>query len=134
MAPDDVVEAIAVPDQRFALGVQWALEALVLAGDRRMQRIFAGFVAAARAAGMQRHGRLMEARAAPERWERMWVRGLAAYILGRERLFGEKTLGDLEARELRHEQPMHKGRLQAVAEALGLPDPTLPLGRLWPLR
>lgn len=130
MAPDDVVEAIALPERRFALGVQWAIEALALAGDQRMQRVFAGFIEAARAYGMERQRRLLLARATLDQWERQWVRDLAAYTQGRQRLFGEEPLGDLDALELRQTLPVLKGRLQAVTEALGLPDPTPPAGRL----
>jgi putative glutamine amidotransferase len=129
LAPDDVIEAIERPAQRFALGVQWAIEALVLDGDRRMQRVFAGFIDAARAYGMQRQARLLHGRAALERWERMWVRDLAAYTQGRSQLFGAEPLGDLEALELRQTLPGLKGRVQAIVEALGLPDPTPPTGR-----
>jgi putative glutamine amidotransferase len=139
LAPDDVIEAIERPAQRFALGVQCAIEALVLDGDRRMQRVFAGFIDAAREYGMQRQARLLHGRAALERWERMWVRDLAAYSQGRERLYREEMpgeqgdlepLGVLEALELRRDLSVLKGRVQAVTEALGLPDPTPPAGRL----
>ncbi|MFW5832561.1 MAG: gamma-glutamyl-gamma-aminobutyrate hydrolase family protein [Pseudomonadota bacterium] len=44
-APDGVVEAIEVPDRRFALGVQWAPEFGVSAADHAL---FAAFVEAAR--------------------------------------------------------------------------------------
>ena len=130
LAPDDVIEAIELPEKRFALGVQWAIEALAATGDERMQRVFAGFVEAARAAGMERKARLLHGRAALERWERMWVRALVAYCQGRERLFGEEPLDDLEALELRQTLPVLKGRVQAITEALHLPDPTPPVGRL----
>lgn len=139
LAPDDVIEAIELPDRRFALGVQWAIEALALAGDTRMRRVFAGFVEAACAYGMQRQKRLLHGRASLERWEGMWVRDLAAYSQGRERLYraevsGEQDdlepLGALEELELRRDLPVLKGRVQAVTEALGLPDPTPPAGRL----
>jgi putative glutamine amidotransferase len=46
-APDGVVEAIELPDQPFALGVQWHPEAL-RAGDPRQAALFAGLVEAAR--------------------------------------------------------------------------------------
>jgi putative glutamine amidotransferase len=46
-APDGVVEAIELPDQPFALGVQWHPEALRQA-DPRQAAIFAGLVEAAR--------------------------------------------------------------------------------------
>jgi putative glutamine amidotransferase len=130
LAPDEVVEAIELPERRFALGVQWAIEALALAGDGRMQRVFAGFVEAARAYGMHRQARLLQGRAALERWEGMWVRDLAAYSQGRDRLLGEEPLGALEELELRRDLPVLKGRVQAVTEALGQPDPTPPAGRL----
>lgn len=136
LAPDDVIEALEMPERRFVLGVQWAIEALALAGDGRMQRVFAGFVEAARASGMQRQKRLLQGRAALERWERMWVRDLAAYTQGRERLLreeppdAEEPLGALEELELRRDLPGLKGRLQAITEALGLPDPTPSAGRL----
>jgi putative glutamine amidotransferase len=130
MAPDEVIEAIAVPKHRFACAVQWAVEALALAGDERMQRVFAGFIEAARASGMERKTRLLHGRATLERWERQWVRDLVAYTQGRERLFGEESLGDLEALELRQTLPVLKGRVQAVTEALGLPDSTPSAGRL----
>lgn len=130
LAPDDVIEAIERPAQRFALGVQWAIEAMALAGDERMQRVVAGFVEAARAYGMQRQARLLQGRAALERWEGMWVRDLAAYSQGRAQLFGEEPLGVLEELELRRDLPVLKGRVQAVTEALGLPDPTPSAGRL----
>ena len=130
MAPDEVIEAIEFPKRRFACAVQWSIEALALAGDGRMQRVFAGFIEAARTYGMERRGRLWQGRDALDRWERMWVRDLVAYCQGRERLFGEESLPDLEALELRQELPVLKGRVQAVTEALGLPDSTPPVGRL----
>ena len=119
LAPDEVIEAIELPKRRF-----------VCAGDSRMQRVFAGFIEAARTSGMERKARLWQGREALDRWERMWIRDLVAYTQGRERLFGEETLGDLEALELRQDLPVLKGRVQAVTEALGLADPTPPVGRL----
>ena len=130
LAPDDMIEAIELPEKRFALGVQWAMEALALASDQRMQGIFTGFVEAARASGVERKARLLQGRAALDRWERMWMHDLVAYCQGRERLFDEETLPDLEALELRQALPVLKGRVQAVTEALGLADPTPPVGRL----
>jgi len=47
-APDGVIEAIEVPDRRFALGVQWHPEA-VARHEARHAAIYAGLVAAARA-------------------------------------------------------------------------------------
>ncbi len=127
LAPDDVIEAIEVPDRHFALGVQWAVESLALAGDERMQRVFAGLVEAARTYGSARQTRLLQGRNALDRWERMWVRGLAEYIQARDHL-GEEPAGALEESKVQ-QQLVLKGRLQAVTEALGLPDPTL-AGRL----
>ncbi len=46
-APDGVVEAVEVPDRRFALSVQWHPEDLA-DGDATMQRLFDAFVDAAR--------------------------------------------------------------------------------------
>ena len=46
-APDGVIEAIEVPDQPFALGVQWHPEA-VAAHEPRHAAIYRGLVAAAR--------------------------------------------------------------------------------------
>ena len=139
LAPDEVIEAIELPKRRFACAVQWAIEALVLAGNERMQRVFAGFIEAARGYGMERKARLWQGRAALDRWERLWVRDLVAYTQGRERLYREEVpgeqddlepLGDLEALELRRDLPVLKGHVQAATEALGLPDPTPPAGRL----
>jgi putative glutamine amidotransferase len=47
-APDAVIEAIEVPDRRFALGVQWHPEAAAR-HEARHAAIYAGLVAAARA-------------------------------------------------------------------------------------
>lgn len=130
MSPDDLVEAIEVRQHRFALAVQWPAEALALAGDARMQRLFVGFVEAARTFGMERRSRLLQAQAARTRWEQMWERDLAAYTQGRARLFGEEALPALEELALRQDLPVLKGRLQATAQVLGLADPTPPAGRL----
>jgi putative glutamine amidotransferase len=45
-APDGVIEALEIPDHRFALSVQWHPEDLA-ANDGTMQRLFDAFVAAA---------------------------------------------------------------------------------------
>jgi putative glutamine amidotransferase len=130
MSPDDLVEAIEVRAQRFAVAIQWPAEALALAGDVRMQRLFAGFVEVARTCGMERRSRFLQARARAARWEQMWERDLAAYTQGRTRLFGEEDLPALEELALRRDLPVLKGRVQAIAEALGLADPTSPAGHL----
>lgn len=130
MAPDDVVEAIEVHAHRFAVAVQCAAEAQAVAGNARMQRLFAGFVEVARAAGMERRRRLLQGRAGLERWERMWVEDLLTYTEGCRRLLSEEPLPVLEELELRRDLPVLKGRLQASAQALNLSDPTLPGGRL----
>lgn len=54
----------------------------------------------------------------------------AAYDRGTTRLFGGWRLGDQEALELRLSLPVLKGRIQMLAELLGLPDPTPPMGWL----
>lgn len=47
LAPDEVVEALEIPDKRFAISVQWHPEDLYL-NDAAMRRLFEAFVAAAR--------------------------------------------------------------------------------------
>lgn len=54
----------------------------------------------------------------------------ATYDQGTARLFDGWLLGDQEALELRLLLPVLKGRIQMLAELLGLPDPTPPIGRL----
>jgi putative glutamine amidotransferase len=51
-APDGVIEAIELPDQPFALGVQWHPEALCQ-DEPRQAAIFAGLLAAARSGRMR---------------------------------------------------------------------------------
>jgi len=45
-APDGVIEAIEMPDERFVIGVQWHPEKL--AGDTVSERLFAAFISACR--------------------------------------------------------------------------------------
>ncbi len=47
-ADDGVIEAVEIPDRRFAIGVQWHPEALVVAQEHPCSRLFEAFVQAAR--------------------------------------------------------------------------------------
>ncbi len=130
LAPDDVIEAIELSEQRFVLGVQWALEALALTGDQRMLALFQAYIEAARAYGLERHQRQLQGRRLLERVEGMWVRDVAAYAQCRQALFADGALGLLEESQQRQHLPILKGQVRAMAEALGRPDPTPPGTRL----
>lgn len=125
LAPDDVVEAIELPQQRFALGIQWSLESLALDGEQRMLTLFQAFIEAASIYGGERRRCQMQGRRVLERLERMWERDVAAYEQQRLALFAEPCrLGALEEVQQRQQLPILKGQVRAVAEALGWPDPT----------